>query len=452
MRVLIFAFVLAVAGSEAAQSSPSIERLYPLRPQEQIYAYARISPSGNFLAYAAELPADQVAEDPQRIETVIGRDGTPRQVLINTEILTVVDLRTRRTLFQSPGVDGYWSNDERRLIFLNLYKRPYHVSLWDRESGEVEERVAPEELGAYFSWGKRDGRDLILTILSQYYYLGPQGAVLPPQLVAECPGIGRGERPLLSKDGRRITTFVRGSIVVRNLTDCEDILDTGVQGAKADFSFDGRYIAFHAPKPRAEDGYEIRVIDTQARTMRTVTNLPGSSLFPSWTRDGRLCFRYEGKDYAGFMMASQVLTAPQKPLPSPVAVLPEQLTWEDLFPQAPAPPHALKLVLIWATWNAYSPRALVDLQQAEEKLRAHGVDVVALTSTELSSAPADVKRQLAKNGITLPYVMLAPERLGMTEALNQIPATLLFRGDHLIDRRLGAQSTAQLYDWVSSRR
>lgn len=43
-------------------------------------------------------------------------------------------------------------------------------------------------------------------------------------------------------------TFVRGTIVVRNLTDRAYVLDTGLQGAKVDSSWDGRYLAFHAPK------------------------------------------------------------------------------------------------------------------------------------------------------------------------------------------------------------
>jgi hypothetical protein len=104
--------------------------------------------------------------------------------------------------------------------------------------------------------------------------------------VPPCDGSGTGQRPLLSKDGKRITTFVRGTVVVRNLDDCGDILDTGLPGAKADFSWDGRHIAFHAPKPEG-GGYEILVVDWVERTVRTAVSLPGSSLSPSWTQDGR---------------------------------------------------------------------------------------------------------------------------------------------------------------------
>ena len=40
----------------------------------------------------------------------------------------------------------------------------------------------------------------------------------------------------------------RGVVVVRNIADCADIIDTGLPGAKADFSWDGRYIAFTAKR------------------------------------------------------------------------------------------------------------------------------------------------------------------------------------------------------------
>jgi hypothetical protein len=38
----------------------------------------------------------------------------------------------------------------------------------------------------------------------------------------------------------------------------------------------------------------------------------------------------------------------------------------------------------------------------------------------------------------------------MTEGRNQMPTTLLFRGDRLIDRRLGAQTFDELRDWVTA--
>ena len=142
--------------------------------------------------------------------------------------------------------------------------------------------VAPSGLGDYFSWAVRDGRNLILTIASNYYYLDGDKAVLPAGRVPPCPGIGVGDRPLISKDGRRITTFVRGAVVIRGLTDCDNIIDTGLQGAKADFSFDGRYVAFHVAR-RGTKIYDIVVVDLEKRTMRTLRDLAGSSLFPSWT-------------------------------------------------------------------------------------------------------------------------------------------------------------------------
>ena len=194
-----------------------------------MFAYARISPDGRLLAYASET-----------------KNPAGRAVAPFDRTVTVVDLRTREVLFTEPGIDAYWSPDGQRMIYLSEQDGRASVSI--RASRRRHRaRCRAGALGDYFSWGVRDGRDLILTIASNFYYLDGDRRRCRPA-VPPCDGIGVGERPLLSKDGRRITTFVRGTIVVRGLTDCEDIIDTGIQGAKADFSCDGRYVAFHAPK------------------------------------------------------------------------------------------------------------------------------------------------------------------------------------------------------------
>ena len=422
---------LTLLGVQAAPRPAPVrfERVYPLQPDEGVFAYARISPSGRLLAYASEMPAG-------------------RRV---TQTVTVVDLRTGQTLFTEPGIDAYWSNDGSRMIFRSALN-PAHdsVSIWHKDTGALARDVAPVSLGDYFSWSLRDGKDFIMTIQSRYYNLDGDRGVLPAGTVASCAGIGTGDRPLISKDGRRITTFVRGAVVVRNVTDCQDMLNTGLQGAKADFSWDGKYVAFHTAKPGSK-AYEISVVDIARRTVRTVTDLPGSSLFPSWTQDGRLCFRYDGDDYRGFMMASNVLSAPERPLPAASAALvPAAPRWNELFPETPAPAHKINVVLIWSSWSAHGPMALAALQQADAYFRGHGIDAGAVTALELSSRRADVDRVRRHESITLPEIPLAPERLAFTEALNQIPTTLLFRDGVQIDRRLGAQTYDQLREWVTA--
>ena len=62
---------------------------------------------------------------------------------------------------------------------------------------------------------------------------------------------------------------------------------------------------------------QLEGVDVQQRTVRTLSGLTGSALFPSWTEDGRLCFRYDGPDYRGFMMASRVLDVAPVPLLNP---------------------------------------------------------------------------------------------------------------------------------------
>ncbi|MEI7933017.1 MAG: hypothetical protein WCI21_08190, partial [Alphaproteobacteria bacterium] len=369
-----------------------------------------------------------------------------RGALPIAQTVKVVDLTTKQILFNEVGIDAYWSLDGERIIFSSYAAGS--VSIWHRPDNSVARNVAPPNLGDYYSWAERDGKQLIGTITSNYYYLNGDKAVLPAGHVKACPGIGVGDRPLISKDGRRISTFVRGTIVVRGLTDCKNIIDTGLAGAKADFSYDGRYIAFHDAKPDGA-GEQIEVGDLLKRTVRTITSsLPGSSLFPSWTRDGRLSFRYDGPDYRGFMMASNVLSAPERPLSATPRKLSMNRTWKDIFPETRQPSEKLTLVTIWGTWSAHSPMVLRDLQRAAADFRARGVDVSVLTAAEPASYRSDLDRIRRQNGITLAEIPLTPAHFARTEAVNQSPSTLIFRDGRLIDRRLGPQSYDDLRAWV----
>lgn len=410
-----------------APPATRFHRLYSLKPEEGVFAYARISPDGRVLVYASE-----------------ARDLRNRL----TRTVTVVDLETQKILFTEPGIDAYWSTDGQRMIFLDL-DGGSSVNIRDQRTGTIARNVAPVNLGDYFSWGRRDGRDLILTIASRYYFLDGDRAVMPAASVQPCEGIGTGERPLLSKDGRQVTTFVRGTVVIRNLTDCGDILDTGIRGAKADFSWDGRFVAMHAPKKDAR-GYEIQIVDLQRRTVRTLTELPGSSFFPSWTRDGRLCFRYDGDDYRGFLMAENVLSGAERPLPSTDQHVPARRVWADVFPETALPAHRFNLVTVWSAWSAHSPDALRDLQEARQYFERQAIDVGVMTATDPGSRRADIDGLLQRYAIALPEIPLAARRLTLTEGHNQIPSTLLFRDGLLIDRRLGAQTTQELRTWVES--
>lgn len=425
MRWLAALLGLVLLGPSPRAQTPQYERAYALSPGEGVFAYSRISPDGRYLAYASQT------------RNAAGSMSTMQ---------TVVDLTTQDVIFSERGIDAYWSLEGDRMIYLGQ-GRPGGVTIRHRESGELVRNVAPASLGDYYSWAKRDGRDLILTILGNYYYLDGDAAELPAGRTEPCPGIGRGERPLISKDGRRITAFVRGRIVVRGLTDCENTIDTGLQGAKADFSYDNRYIAFHVPK-EDDRGYRIAVVDLERRTVRMLDGLEGSSLFPSWTRDGRLSFRYDGADYRGFMFAANVLSAPERPLPDPGDRLPAARNWSDVFPETPQPEPDLALVLIYSSWSAHTPDALRDLKQVDQEFRASNADVAVLTTIERSSRREDVDRLRRQGDFTLPEIPLAPDRLALTEALNQIPTTLLFKDGVVVGHRLGAQTADELRAWV----
>jgi hypothetical protein len=417
--------------SPAPAQGRRIQRVYALAPAEGVFAYSRISPDGTQLAYSSEAPPARPGLEPVRT-------------------VRVVELATRKVLFEHGGIDAYFSPDGRRIIFLSM--RPgddSDVCLVTLATNELTCNVAPVRYGDYFSWARYDGRDRIATINSFYYYLEGPRAVMPPARVAPCPGIGVGARPLISKDGRQLTAFFGGTIVVRNVADCEGIVRTNIGGGKADFSWDGRYIAFHAQKPDGE-GYEIRVVDLVRRRTFAATDLPGSSYFPSWTQDGRLSFRYDSAEYRGFVLASDFMPATTEPLPDqPVRPLFDNISWQELFPRRPRPAHAVTVVLVWAPWNAHSPDALLDLQKAARRWTADRIDVGVFAAPEPSSFSADIARMKASTAFTLPELALDPDRVIAAGAENYVPMVLLFEGDRLRERRLGAQTPAMLDDLVS---
>ena len=432
---IVGAVGLSLIVMQGSARAPQVRftQAYALKAGEGVFAYSRISPDGTLLGYASEM------RDPARG----GR-------IVTTQ--TVVDLRTKQTLFTEPGIDAYFSVDGQRMIYLSQTGGGGGVTIRHTGSGALTRNVAPVSLGDYFSWAQRDGKELILTIQSNYYYLDGDRGVMPAGRVVSCEGIGIGERPLISKDGRRITTFVRGTVVIRNVTDCNGVIDTGLRGAKADFSFDGRYVAFHIPK-ESNTAYELVVVDLEKRTMRKVTtSLAGSSLFPSWTKDGRLSFRYDGDDYRGFMFAENVLSVPEQPLPVPGLRAASDVEWSTLFPETPRPAERTALVMIWAAWNSHAPDALASLQQARDQFRRDGADVRVMTAVEVSSRRADVARIRSHAQVTLPEIPLAPDRFTLTDAVNQIPATLLFRDGRLVDRRLGAQTAEQIGAWTRTQK
>lgn len=420
--------ILAVAGVlislGATSRAPLYEAVYALKPKEGVFAYARISPDGRRLAYASQITARPVN---QRAWTV-----------------TVVELATQQVLFSKQGIDAYWSDEGKRLI----YSGSEGVTILNVESGASSAAPEASSLGDYYSWAVRDGRDLILTIQSNYYYLNGDKPVLPHTKVPKCDRIGVGERPLISRDGRRITTFFKGNLVVRGLDNCDNIFETGIQGSKADFSWDGRYIAFHAVKKEGA-GYEIRIVDLERRTVRTLPGLTGSALFPSWTKDGRLCFRYDGPDFRGFMMAANVLDVPDTPLPNVVESLSEGRRWEDIFPETRVDPRGMRLVMIWAPWSAHSFEAFANLEEARDDFARRGVKIDVAAAADPGSPEGDIVRQLEDFHVTIPRIALSGKGLAMTEARNQMPTTLLFRDGVLVDRRLGAQSFDELRDLVS---
>jgi len=423
---------IAALGCNRESGSPRFEYTYGLKDSEGVFAYARVSPNGRWLAYSSESA------------TAKTEDGDPQRTV------NLVDLTTKRVVHEEPGIDAYWAPDGQRMIFESLAGNTPSVAIYDTRTETSARDVVPIALGDYYSWGTHNDTNVVLTILGNYFYLSGDRPRLPAESIPPCPDIGTGERPLISRDGRRVTTFVRGTVVVRDLTDCGNIIDTGIHGAKADFSADGRYIAFHAPKPD-RPGYEIQIVDLERRTVRRLTGMTGSSFYPSWTADGKLCFRYDGQEFRGFVIASNVLSAPEQALPLVAMHTPIDRNWHDLFPSVAAPGHRFNVVTIWATWNAHSPDALKALQSASEYFARTNAEVGVLMATDPGSSAQDVQRMVSQAQVHVPLLAIGGGQLPLSEADNQVPVTLLFENGRLVDRHLGAQTFESLRDWVYER-
>jgi hypothetical protein len=404
------------------------ERVHELSSNEELFAYARATPDGRFLAYTSQ-----------------ERYSPP--FVASARTINVVDLETDSVVFRTSGMDPYWANDGSRMVFLHTTSVP-SVSIWQRATGEVFSNVASTQLGDYYSWAVRDGKDVVLTILGNYYYIDSKQIASPPLRVPQCPVIGAANRPLISHDGRRISVFHRGTVLVRNIDDCDDVLETGLPGGKSDFSWDGRYLAMHTPKVQ-EQGYEITVVDMAQKVSWTATDLPGSSMFPSWLNDGRLLFSYDGPDYRGFIIADGFIKSSGTPLRTgPRSAM--KASWKDVFPTASMPVNRIVLAMIWSTWSAHSAEALVSFQQSNLLFNESAMDVGLVISTEPGSDKQRSSAMLSRCAITLPMVPTALNEILVAEAANQMPTTLLFSGGTLADRKLGALTAEELHGWVST--
>ena len=158
----------------------------------------------------------------------------------------------------------------------------------------------------------------------------PQPSVAGP-VNASVRGIGVRERPLLSHDGIRLTTFVRGTIVVRDMTDCDNIIDTGIQGAKADFSWNGPL--YRVPRPRRLGP----VATSSSWTWRNAAfarshTFRSSNFYPSWTLMAGYPSGMTDPNIAEFMIATNVLAAPAHPLRPCRCVLPGVACMDRHFP------------------------------------------------------------------------------------------------------------------------
>jgi hypothetical protein len=406
------------------ESHTRFQRVYDLKSGEIVFAYSRVSPDGKLLAYTS-----------QREQ----RNGSQSK-----RITRIVELSSGRTVFAEDGIDAYWSPTGDRFVFLSQASVSPSISIVVLPHFKVHRDVAPSDTGDYFSWGILDQRDVIMTINGRFFELAGNRMMGRVQRVPFCSGVGEALRPLISRNAERITSFSRGHLVIRNVRDCADILRTNISGAKADFSADGRYIAYHTLKSN-NTGYELQVADLIARRIIKVTNLPGSSYFPSWTDDGRLLFRYEADKYRGFIMASDFLKNPSTVLPVPATA--ETSDWADIFPEAPRP-EGWQLVTVWSAWSSHSPEALREVQVLFERSVRREVPFSVAIAMEPFGSGTDAFRLLEHEKVRAPSFRMTPRGLRAVGGINQMPMNLIFCDGQLAGQLLGAQSASTLRTWV----
>lgn len=413
---------------QSVANSPTFQNVMDLSQDEDVYAYARIAPDGKRMAYVSIKRMADVADESNRT-------------------VKVLDLGSKKVLFSESGRDPYWSPDSASLIFQS--EAPGNgVSVLNVFTNRLVRNIVPTELGDYFSWGRKGGRDVIMTIRGYYFEFAGK-PVTEWRKMGRCPSLGAPTRPLISRDGLNASVFVAGVVAVRRVADCGGVTVTNVRGAKADWSHDGGLIAFHAPKPTTGTGYEINVVDLHNSRRWRLSQLPGSSFFPSWTDDGRLLFLYQAGSARTFVLASNVTSHHSESLPVPSARTPTSVDWQEIFPGDSPLPMAFRIALVWAPWNSHSPFAIRELESAIRTLQTTGTSIDATLLAEPNSRPSDAQRVLTALQTTLPSRSLAAERLWLTDADNQIPALLLFRGDRVIARHLGAMDRSELMEWVT---
>lgn len=401
----------------------TVRAIAPVLDGETVFAYSRISPDGRYLAYTGE-----------------SRFGDGRPI----HTVRIVDTSTGVVEFETDGIDAYWSPDGTRLIYLDQASSPPSVSILSWPSRRIIRDVVSLALGDYFSWGRRENRDVIATVKANYFYLERDLAVHPTGRVSNCDATrGTGERPLLSKDGRMVTVFVGGLLVVRKTDACDGMIFTGVQGAKADFSFDGTQVAFHKAKPSGR-GYEIAVIDLVARAIGTLP-LPGSAYYPSWTRDNELSFRYESDEWNGFVVTSNLQALPRgtaigQPTP-PV----REVRWQDLFVGDPR--RGLNIAVMWAPWNVHSQEALIEAVEARAQWQKTGTRVNVY---ECAVPHEDTTALRQRWGLDIEPLAGRPGAFADSWFDAQAPTILLFRDDVLIARYLGAPHAQELVSLLAA--
>ena len=191
----------------------------------------------------------------------------------------------------SEGVDASPIHTDKK--FTGLYQS---ASILTRTNGQIKYRIIAENHN-----GKHSMREYTQSLSdNSYAYDGELKQLCYNQTI---------KLPMISKNGKEVggidmSTGTTSIFAISDDGSCRKVWDLDIKTGKVNFSFDSRYITYHlynqggnpsdyTPVPNAFYSSDIYIYDrVDRKTYQVTENTDANSLYPDFTRDGKLVFAY----------------------------------------------------------------------------------------------------------------------------------------------------------------